>query len=213
MSSTTGRRYLRLLCGGTWGLSGEEGSGVLTQASRFPWACGWPWGRAGGLSERIPPSLPRMSLRFTVVQRAFLGLPWVSPVCGAVAPRQGGRSWDEASDGRDSVRPGCSALQWRATSCWFPRNAHDQEPSWAVRVLLSPALAACGEGGVGIRPVGSFSTPAQEPLRSHRAVRPPPGSPAPSPLPPRDCPAGLGPLVRCIVVRVSSALDPPPSGV
>lgn len=74
MSSTTGRRYLRLLCGGTWGLSGEEGSGVLTQASRFPWACGWPWGRAGGLSERIPPSLgcPCASLSSS-------GLSWVCP--------------------------------------------------------------------------------------------------------------------------------------
>lgn len=38
---------------------------------------------------REDPSLPWVSLGFTVVQRAFLGLPWVSPVCGAVAAQAG----------------------------------------------------------------------------------------------------------------------------
>lgn len=117
MSSTTGRRYLQLY-GGNWGLSGEEGSVVLTQAIWVSLGLWLALGQ-GGWPVREDPSLPWMSLSFTVNLRAFLGQP---SVLGSGCP---GR---EASDWRDSDRPGSSALQWQETSCWFSRSARDQEP-------------------------------------------------------------------------------------
>lgn len=63
MSSTAGRRYLRLLQGGTWGgLSGEEGSGVLTQAFRVPLGLWLAWGQGSVGGHCHPGGFPGTAL-------------------------------------------------------------------------------------------------------------------------------------------------------
>lgn len=93
---TAGRRYLLLLQGGTWsgGLTGEEGSGVITQAFLVPLGFWLAWEQVGDLSGLLPLDVPGAS---TVIPGASLGLLWVS--FPAQPARQGGGVDGEAAAG------------------------------------------------------------------------------------------------------------------
>lgn len=99
----------------------------------------------------------------------------------------------------------------RRPAAGFPEMPRTRSPPGRSASCFSPALAACGEGGVGSHPVGSVSAPAQAPLRSQQnSLLNSWVSPPLLPLPPRDYPVGLDPLVRRTVVRVSHPPRTPP---
>lgn len=152
---------------GPGGLSGEEGSGVRTQAFRVTLGLGLALGRVGGLSERtLPPSMSPASLSSCGVSGSALGQP---SVLGS------GCLGREAATGmRPLTRGTLSGLAVLPSSGGRPALVSQKCPGpgalLAVRVLLLTALAAGGEGGGGSRPVGSVSAPTQEPSAAGRTL-------------------------------------------
>lgn len=158
MSLTAGRRYLLLLQGGTWSgsLTGEEGSGVITQAFLVPLGFWLAWEQVGGLSGLLLSDVPGAS---TVIPGASRGLLWVSfPAQPARQGSGGDRGRLQLETGGESGRAWllCLASGWRLAG-GFPKKPwelllRDWEPSFPHLVLV--VSAACVGGGVGSLPCG-----------------------------------------------------------